>query len=314
MMIADAVKTILAHAMPGSSLREATALGDRTLLLSLGGGKQVVLRLGADQDAWAGDPLAAEAAALTALRAEIDLPLPELLAYDDGAGMGRPYLLCSHLGGMPLPDTIDEIDEDGRYDLGRELGTLMTRVHSYLAASYGPLSPTTPPGPRRPTQAGDLSEARHDDVDYLAARVERGIDAALAAGNLDGAAAEGLRAWLATNLAGSGQAASLVHGDLRPERVLLRRRERGWRIAGLVGWGYAQSWRPGWDHAALMEHFAGSDYFGLRVGYGNAYDESTERRYDQLREFALLPFRLALFLEAGRADLALGLIGQGETP
>jgi aminoglycoside phosphotransferase (APT) family kinase protein len=151
-------------------------------------------------------------------------------------------------------------------------------------------------------------------VSYLAARVEGGLAAALAAGDLDGAAAEALRAWLAANLAGSGQAASLVHGDLRPERVLLRRREGGWRVVGLVGWGYAQGWRPGWDHAALMEHFAGPDYFGLRVGYGNAYDESTERRYDQLREFALLPFRLALFLEAGRADLALGLIGQGETP
>ncbi|MEI7642747.1 MAG: phosphotransferase [Chloroflexales bacterium] len=308
-MIADTAKDILAHALPGTHLGGAASLGQRTLLLALDGRRRVVLRLGADADAWAGDPLAAEAVALTALHAEIDQPLPELLAYDDGAGVGTPYLLCSHLEGVPLPDALAEIDEDGRYGLGRELGALIARVHSYLATSYGPLNPAMPPNSRRIPAP---PESRSDDLEYLTARVERGIAVALAAGDLDGAAADGLRGWLAANLAGSGQSASLVHGDLRPERVLLRRRERGWRIAGLVGWGYAQGWRPAWDHATLMEHFAGPDYFGLRVGYGNAYDGTTERRYDQLREFALLPFRLALFLETGRADLAVGLIGQGE--
>ncbi|MBX0330619.1 phosphotransferase, partial [Oscillochloris sp. ZM17-4] len=177
---------------------------------------------------------------------------------------------------------------------------------------YGPLSPASPPAPRAPAPPGEISDARGADADYLATRVERGVAAALAAGELDAAGGEALRAWLAESLAGSGQGACLVHGDLRPERVLLRRRERGWRVAGLVGWGFAQGWRPGWDHACLMEHFAGADYFSLRVGYGNAYDETTERRYDQLREFALRPFRMALFLEAGRADLALGLVGQGD--
>ncbi|MEI8308875.1 MAG: phosphotransferase [Chloroflexales bacterium] len=308
------LEQILAHALPSARLGGVASLGQRTLLLALDGRRRVVLRLGADADAWAGDPLAAEAAALTALRAEIDLPLPELLAYDDGAGVGTPYLLCSHLEGVPLPDALAEIDEDGRYGLGRELGAILARVHSYLAASYGPLNPEAPPNSRRaPAQPGAQPESRTDDREYLTTRVERGIAAALAAGNLDGTAADGLRGWLAANQAGSGQSASLVHGDLRPERVLLRRREGGWRVAGLVGWGYAHGWRPAWDHAALMSHFVGPDYFGLRVGYGNAYDETTERRYDQLREFALLPFRLALFLETGRADLAVGLIGQGES-
>ncbi|WP_220597925.1 hypothetical protein [Oscillochloris sp. ZM17-4] len=101
MMISDTARTILSHAMPGARLREAAALGDRTLLLAIGEGRRAVLRLGGEADAWAGNPLAAEASALAAMRAEIDLPLPELLAYDDGAGMGRPYLLCSHLEGVP---------------------------------------------------------------------------------------------------------------------------------------------------------------------------------------------------------------------
>jgi aminoglycoside phosphotransferase (APT) family kinase protein len=298
-MISDTVKAILAHAMPGAHLRDAAGLGERTWLLTLAGGQRVVLRLGAPPDAWAGDPLAAEAAALAALRPEIDLPRPELIAYDDGSGMGTPYLLCSHLEGVPLPDVLlAEIDEDGRYALGRELGATLARVHAHPVGGYGPLG----------------SSAQADEAAYLAARVEQSLAAALAHAEIDAADAEAIRAWLGANLAGSGQAACLVHSDLRPERVLLRRRERGWRLAGLVGWGYAQGWRPGWDHATLMEYFASPAYFSLRVGYGNAYDETTERRYDQLRELALLPFRLALFLENGQAGMAARLIGQGEAP
>jgi hypothetical protein len=130
----------------------------------------------------------------------------------------------------------------------------------------------------------------------------------LEAGEIEAAGAENLRAWIAGNLTSTGQPACLVHGDLRPERVLVRRTNRGWAVAGLVGWGFAQAWRPGWDHVALLEHFAGPVYFSLRVGYGNAYEAAVERAADQLREFALLPYRLALYLEAGRADLALGLV------
>lgn len=299
------LSAIIAHAMPGARLREAAAIGERTLALSLGD-RRAVLRLAGPPDPWAGDPLAAEAAVLTALRGEIDLPLPELLAHDDGAAAGAPYLLCSALDGIPLPDVIGELSEDQRYALGRELGALLARVHGYTTPAYGALSPASPPRP----PSGD-PDADHGDTDlrYLTARLDAAIADAQAAGDLDKAGADRLRDWGAGNLAGTGRPASLAHGDLRPERVLLRRRDRAWRVGGLTGWGFALAWRPAWDHVALLEHFAGPSYFSLRVGYGNAYDEHTERRYDQLREFALLPYRLILFLEAGRADLALGLVG-----
>lgn len=311
MRISDAqLERIVAHALPGARLAEAQPLGERTLLLALQGRRPVVLRLGAPADVWAGDPLAAEAAALTALRAEIDLPLPELLAQDLAGESGAPYLLLSYLEGHGLPEALPATNADQRYELGRALGELLARVHAYVAPAYGPLDPAVrlelvrdEPGAEAATGA---------DATYLRRRAEDDIAAALAAGELDPAAAERLRTWLAGNLAGTGRPAALVHGDLRPERVLVRRRERGWALAGLTGWGFAQAWRPAWDHAGLAENFAGNDYFDLRVGYGNAYDATTERRYDQTREFALAPFRLALFLEAGRPDLALGLIGGHE--
>ncbi|HMQ31839.1 MAG TPA: phosphotransferase [Chloroflexaceae bacterium] len=316
-MITDAqLDRIVAQATPGARLLGAEPLGERTLRLELRGARPVVLRLGGPPDPGAGDPLAAEAAALRALRAEIDLPLPELLAHDLEGESGAPFLLTSYLEGVALPEALPALNEDQRYAVGRALGEVVARAHSYVAPAYGALDPTAPPEPgREPPEgrAGDLTDQPDDeDVRYMRARLDAAVAAAVEAGELDPDGAARIAAWAAGNLAGTGRPACLVHGDLRPARLLLRRRERGWALAGLTGWGFAMAWRPAWDHVGAMEHFAGDNHFGLRVGYGNAYDATTERRYDQLREFALAPFRLILFLEAGRPDLALALLRQGD--
>jgi hypothetical protein len=312
MTLTDAqLSRIVAHALPGARLLGAEPLGERTLRLDLREGRRAVLRLGGPPDPGAGDPLAAEVAALLALRAEIDLPLPELLAHDLMGEAGAPYVLTSYLDGTTLLEAAPVMSEEQRYAVGRELGALVARVHSYVAV-YGALDPATPPEVEREplVQAGD------QDVRYLRARLDDAIVAAVAAGELDGSGVARLTTWAEGSLAGSGRPACLTHGDLRPARVLVRHRERGWAVSGLTGWGFAQGWRPAWDHIAVMEQFPGDAYFSLRVGYGNAYDATTERRYDQIREFALAPFRLILFLEAGRADLALALLHkpEGEAP
>jgi aminoglycoside phosphotransferase (APT) family kinase protein len=314
MLITDAqLSRIVAHAMPGARLVGAEQAGERTLLLELREGRRAVLRLGGPADPGAGDPLRAELAALTALRAEIDLPLPALLAHDLAGEAGAPYLLTGYLEGMALLEAAPAMSEEQRYEVGRALGALLVRVHAHSAAAYGALDPATPPEVRpepEPRADGDgalLADADDEDVRYLLARLDAALDQSQEAGELDAADAERIAEWVRANLAGTGRPACLVHGDLRPERVIVRRRERRWGIGGLTGWGFAQAWRPSWDHAAVLEQFAGPDYFSLRVGYGNAYDETTERRYDQLREFALRPYRMVLFLESGRADLALTL-------
>ena len=66
----------------------------------------------------------------------------------------------------------------------------------------------------------------------------------------------------------------------------------------MLGWKHALGWAPGWDHACLLETASDSEYFGLRVGYGESYDEVTQRMAEQVREYALLPYRLILHLEA----------------
>lgn len=296
---------VVAHTMPGVDLREVAPLGLRSYRLTLAGHSPVVLRCDGPADDWAGAPLAAEVAALTLLHSEFDLPLPALLHYAaDGPPLGRPYALISYQDGTPLPEVIGELHEDQRYAVGRDLGALLTRVHSHSLAQYGTLAASG-----QATQVQALIPANEQaDRDYIARRMTRALDEATVHGELTSAQQTLLRDWLAGGYATTGQPACLVHGDLRPERLLLQRQGREWRIGGLVGWGYAQGWRPGWDHTLLQGTFVDEAYFSLRVGYGNAYDEAIERRYDQVRELALLPYRLVLYLEAGRADLALALL------
>lgn len=309
MTLSDAqLERIVTEALPGERLLAAEALGSATLSLELRSRRRVVLRLPRPADVGAGDPLAAEAAALTALRSTIDLPFPAVLAYHPAGPDGVAWLLTSYREGMNLIEAIPLMDEDQRYTLGRSLGELLARVHSYSAAAYGPLDPRQPPLPPQGSTADELAHGAAADVRYLRTRLDAAIATARAADELTAAAAERLLAWAAGNLAGTGQAPCLTHGALRPDRILVRRRERGWGLSGLVGWGAALAWRPAWDHVGLLEQFSGDGYFSLREGYGNAYDATTERRYDQLRSFALAPFRLILLIEAGRADLALASI------
>jgi aminoglycoside phosphotransferase (APT) family kinase protein len=312
MNLSDAqLRRIVAHALPMERLVSAQPLGERSYQLDLGDRAGAILRLGAPADPGAGDPLRAEFVALSALQGEIELPVPQLLAHDLHAA--TPYLVLSDMQGMTLIEALPAMSEDQRYELGRALGSAMARVHAYTVPAYGALDPAHPPAMRLEPEpvlnaAGEPAiPADDEDLRYYQARLDAAVRAAVQSGELDPFGAEQLAAWAKASLTGTGRPACLVHGDLRPERVLVRRREKRWVLGGITGWGFAQAWRPAWDHASLLEQFTDPAQFGVRVGYSNAYDETTERRYDQLREFALRPYRLVLLLEAGRADLALAL-------
>jgi hypothetical protein len=221
------------------------------------------------------------------------------------------------------------------------LGSLLARIHAYAGEDYGPFNEANRPalsrvvnveeqGDKETKGQGDKNPARamrfplstppplplssdmpldERDLRYTLERLARALDASIAEGSLASHDAEALLGWAQENMASSGQPPCLLHGDLAPERVFVRKREKQWVLSGLVGWGSALAWRPAWDHVVFQGAFAEQSYFAVRAGYGNAYDELNERTYDQLRDFALMPYRMILLLEAGRADLALGLVG-----
>lgn len=297
---------LVTHALPGATLHTATPLGARTSLLHLGDGRRVVVRSSASPDPWAGDPVRAEVAALRVLQAEVDLPVASVLACATDTA-GEPFALLAYLEGTPLSQVATQLTASDLYTIGRDLGSLLTRVHSYTTDHYGTLDQahhwqrSTPPA--NPSVVGE-------DVAYLHQRLRR----AWTQPPLDPQCQQLVAAWLAAPLPTSGQAAVLTHGDLQPDRILVRRRTEGWHLAGLVGWGFAQAWRPGWDHTILLAATADPGgaapwpYFDLRTGYGIAYDAGTERRYDQVRDLALLPYRLIFYSEAGRTDLVASLL------
>jgi hypothetical protein len=207
MISATQIERIVAHAMPGVSLHAATPLGERTLRLDLGGMRPRVLRLPALPDPGAGDALAAEALALSALRAEIDLPLPELFAYEPTAAAGTPYLLMSYLEGMSLPEALPAMNEEQRYNLGSELGRLMARIHGYHAQRYGSLSPTHPPSLSQNGAPGDEPGPPSSDEDrrYFQARLDAAISMAEQLGELDQVDARQLASLAQDHLVGTGQ-------------------------------------------------------------------------------------------------------------
>ncbi|WP_322488721.1 aminoglycoside phosphotransferase family protein [Chloroflexus sp.] len=297
------IERIVTRILPGARVRDAAPLGARSLLVTLSD-RQLVLRLPAGVDRWAGEALRTETLVLRALQAEIDMPLPSVVGEAAASGDDPPALALSYLAGTPLSEIITAIDEESRFAIGQALARVMARVHSYLAPSYGQVRAEALPAP---TAQPAMLDA---DVAYLRERVAAAAADAVAQGSLTAEQSEWLHVRLAGWITTTGRPACLVHGDLHPRRIIVRRWERDWRLVGVVGWGFAQAWRPAWDHATLHLNFADPEYFGLRAGYGVAYDETTDRRYDQVREFALLPYRLALLLERERADLALAIADQ----
>src|SRR5262245_34710987 len=283
------LEAIVDRAFPGERPAESRTLAEERYALALPGGERLtVLVYGSADEA------ATAAAALRLLRAEVDLPIPQLRASDpQGDTIGTPYILLSELSGEPLELMLPEIAEDQLYTIGRKLGEAAWRVHRLICERYGAL-------------AGDDLDAAADERTYVMTRLERELEQCSALGILDRRMAAEVRDWFDHHFQPAGRQAALICGGLAPTTILVRRSESHWWISGLLGWEHAMGWSPGWEHATFFDTADGPRYFSLRVGYGNGYDELTNRTYEQVREHALAPYRVLLALQRMRAAYARG--------
>lgn len=272
--------TIVARALPGERLADWQPLAGARYALTLAGGERLQLQVFDDQ------PRAATAVlALRLLRAEVDLLVPQLRAADpSGETIGRPYALTTALHGAPLATLLERLPEQTLYDLGRHLGALAARIHRLAAGTFGALAPEA--APRAATERA-----------YVQARLEQDLVRCERLGLLSRENTATLRAWFTNGFQPVERPAALLHGAITPEVVLVRQTEDGWWLGGLVGWDQALGWSPAWEHTTFLEHAADPRLFGLRVGYGNGYDEQTQRAYEQLREPMMAPYRLLLALQ-----------------
>jgi aminoglycoside phosphotransferase (APT) family kinase protein len=284
--------TILDRALPGERLAEARPLGQGRYTLALAGGERLSVQTYASPA-----QAAAAAEALRLLRGEVDLPIAQLRASDaEGATTGTPYLLLSEQAGEPLTQALPQLSEDQLYQIGRRMGEIMCRVHRLSTAHYGPL-------------AGDLAGAR-DERGYVLARLAGELRRCGELGLLDRRAGEELAEWFDKRFQPAGRQPALVHGALSMGSVLVRQAKSGWQISGLLGWDAALGWSPAWDHVTWLDATDDPRCFGLRVGYGNAYDAQTTRTYEQVREHALAPYRALLLLQHMQAASDAGDIDE----
>jgi hypothetical protein len=291
MLTKQQLEAILDRALPGEQLREWRALPDDRYALALAGGDRLNVQLYAS-----GEQAATAAAALDLLRGEIDLPIPQLRANDAaGATVGVPYLLLSDLAGEPLEQALPRIGDEQLYKLGRRLGETLCRVHRLICERYGQLS-------------GEQIDAQ-DERSYVLAWLDRAMRRCGELGLIDRRTNVELTEWFDQQFQPVGRQPALVCGALSPRTILVQQAERGWWISGLTNWGQARGWSQAWDHVTLLDATEEPRYFGLRVGYGNGYDDNTTRTYEQVREHALAPYRLLLMLDHmqlayARSDIA----------
>ncbi|HMO55834.1 MAG TPA: phosphotransferase [Roseiflexaceae bacterium] len=282
MMLNEAqLAVIVAQALPGERLAGMVKLTDDRCRLILAGGSHAIVQLFAA-------PAAAQTAvaALRLLRGEFDLPVPVLRGSDtDGVVVGQPYLLAGDLPGVPLAQVYGQIGDEQLYRIGRQLGAAAYRIHRLACGRFGAL-------------AGADALAADDARSYGMARLVQALVQAAAAGVVYVPTAAQMPSWFRGVYQPIGRQAALICGGFTPATIMVQQHEGHWRLSGLLGWEHAIGWDPAWEHVRLLDALGGANAFGLRVGYGNGYDELNQRTYEQVREPVMRPYRFLLKLEA----------------
>lgn len=269
---------MLAHYLPGTSVHDVRALDAARYAITLASEERWFLELYRSAS-----EVTAACAAINLVRAEFDLPVPQVLvAESDSTTLDTPFVLLSGVGGEPLSGVVGQIPDQMLYELGQQLGETIYRVHRLTTAHYGALT--------------GAPVVALDERSFVLERLEHDLHHCRNARSLAEEAADHLRRWFTNQFQALSRQPALLHGNLALRNILVRRGQHGWRVSGILGWECALGWSPAWEHALFLELNSDPRLFSFRVGYGNSYDERTSRPYEQVREPALAPYRALLAL------------------
>ncbi|MFM2308218.1 MAG: hypothetical protein RLY87_338 [Chloroflexota bacterium] len=203
-----------------------------------------------------------------------------------GKVSARPAVIVDTPVGVQLSSVINRLTPTHIHALGRQLGHLVADIHQVPAVHYGALA-----GPGVPSQRA-----------LLESRVTEACRRLVAGGFCNQQRADALQGIITTTYTDDPAPAYVVHGAIHPDDIWIERSGQHYTITTITGWNSAHGGRPAADHVRLADACAADAYFGLRVGYGEVYDERCQRPFDQLRERVLLPERLVWTLSrAGHA-------------
>ncbi len=219
-----------------------------------------------------------------------DSAVPALWGADvTGQLCGTPIVLADMPRGQSLAHIAPLLSSDQCYALGQQIGQIVARWHTLTCAGFGALYDASQ----------SLITSRDQRIAHAIATL---VDAQLAS------AAE-LHALIPTINALyhiPTTTAVLVCGDIAPDTVWVERQGARWHVTSITSWSSAHAGLASGEHVRLHHHFDGEQWFALRVGYGEAYDEQTPKADMQLREHALRGERVIYTLQLAAAAARRG--------
>lgn len=204
---------------------------------------------------WSED-FVSERAALANIRG---LPVPELIA--EGELEGWPYMVMSFVSGTPALEVSEELGEEERIGVVRQLGEMMRQLHE------------SPFVPELATDWGALMKER------------------IARADEHHGAEEPWRGWIRERLAGFEESPFdpvLLSADITEDHLLLSEEGGQWKITGFIDFGDAMMGHPHYEFVAPLCFYTFGqpklsrvlvEAYGLRL---------TAERADRLTTYCLL--------------------------
>ncbi len=214
------------------------------------------------------DAAAKEAALLERVAGVV--PAPRVLARGDivlgETGDERPWLLLEHIDGRALEDAFSSLDDRGLERAGRDVGTVLARLHTQRTGALGfldeQLGVPEPMGSLQDTWRGYLTEM---------------LTEGRAGTRLGGARRDELLAYVDENvaqLAALEDRWCLLHADCKPVNVFVA--DDG-ALEGLIDWEFAWSGPALFDLGQMLRVPVPAAYeAGLVAGYMGAGGELPE--------------------------------------
>lgn len=193
------------------------------------------------------------------------LPVPEVIECDaEGTRFGMPTLVTNWVEGAVLEQVLPSLAASDAQALGQHAAELLARMEEFEAAVPGFLA-----GPSLHL-IGRRKQIAAAVRDHVRDRVFRGQSAPTLPLELRH------RLWTAVDqyvdiLTGFEHERTLVHADLTPRNILIRRRRSGWQIGALLDWEFSYFGSPLLDVGRLLRVRDGSGAFIRAVADEFAY-------------------------------------------